>query len=100
MEQFLFKESEISQLLGEFNCFIGYVDDDTKISDKQKETFRDKDLQTKGEYITEIEKLLLPKVQYPEILILNNEFKAVESFKYDNSKYEFITYLKRNKDVR
>lgn len=100
MEQMLFTDHNISELLNEFNCYIGFADDKTEISDEQKATFQNKDLETKGQFISEIEKSLFPQGYQPIVLIVNHEFEVVDSFGYDKGKYEFIEFLKRNKDVR
>lgn len=100
LEEAFFQNKEIRSLLSKFNCFIGYADDRAAISEEQKASYPDKDFKTKGQFINEIEKSLFPKGYQPIILIVDSDFKLMDSYSYNNDKQEFIEFLNRNKNVR
>jgi hypothetical protein len=100
MEEGFFNEQEIQNLFDEYCCFIGYADDKSAIKPEQQKEFATVPMKTKGQYINEIEKSLFPKAYQPVILVIDSDFKLVDSYSYNKEKQDFIEFLERNKKVR
>jgi hypothetical protein len=100
MEEAFFNDNEIQTLFGEYNCFLGYADDRTAIESEQQKQFPNVPMKTKGQFINEIEKSLFPKAYQPVILIVDSNFKLIDTYRYNKDKEDFIGFLKRNKNVR
>jgi hypothetical protein len=100
MEEAFFYDSEIQRLFGEYNCFLGYADDKSAIKPEQQKQFPNAPMNTKGQFINEIEKSLFPKAYQPVILIVDSNFELIDSYSYNKDKKDFLDFLKRNKNVR
>lgn len=100
MEEILFQNQEIQNLLTDFNCFMGSTDDKSEISSEQQADFEKTQLNTKGQYIAEIKKSISDESVVSLILIVDKSFEPVDSYTASTDLNAFIHFLERNKNVR
>jgi len=100
MEEALFHDPEIQNLLSEFECFIAYTDDKSEISNEQRSEILDNELRTQGQYFSEVKNSLSLKESQPIVLIVDNEFQLIDFYSDNKNKQDFIEFLKRNRNVR
>ena len=97
MEEALFLNPGVNELFGAYDCYMGYADDKSAATEQQKLDFSDVEIKTKGQFISELEKTLFPEEFQPVILIVDQDFKLVDSFAYSQDVEALIRFLTDHK---
>jgi len=100
MEAALFHSDKVNQQFKEFDCYIGYADDKASATEEQKLEINNDEIKNKGQFIREFEKMIYPKESQPIILIVDQDFKLIDSFGYSQDEQAFIEFLIGNKNGR
>lgn len=97
MEQHLFPHKTIVEGFKNFDCYYGHVDSKSEASNEQKAEFENLKIETQGQFISAIEKMLFPKNYQPIFIIVDENFKVIDTLDYTSEKDKFIAFLEKNK---